>query len=57
MYCERVAPGEASRTCREAGARAVFEKKIQEEDTWKIYKWAYKKLRQGDEGQHAPRGL
>lgn len=25
------------------GARAVFEKKIQEEDTWKIYKRAYKK--------------
>ncbi len=43
MYCERVAPGEESRTCREAGARAVFEKKIQDEDTWKIYKRAYKK--------------
>lgn len=24
-------------------ARAVFEKNIQEEDTWKIYKRAYKK--------------
>jgi len=43
VYCERVAPGEESRTCREAGARAVFEKKIQDEDTWKIYKRAYKK--------------
>ena len=43
MYCERIAPGEESRTCREAGARAVFEKKIQDEDTWKIYKRAYKK--------------
>lgn len=43
MYCERIAPGEESKTCREAGARAVFEKKIQDEDTWKIYKWAYKK--------------
>lgn len=43
MYCERVAPGEESKTCREAGARAVFEKKIQDEDTWKIYKRAYKK--------------
>ncbi len=43
MYCERVAPGEESKTCREAGARAVFEKKIQEEDAWKLYKRAYKK--------------
>ena len=43
MYCERIAPGEESKTCREAGARAVFEKKIQDEDTWKLYKRAYKK--------------
>ena len=43
VYCTRPAPGEESRTCREIGARAVFEKKIQEEDTWKIYKRAYKK--------------
>lgn len=43
MYCERLAPGEENRTCREAGARAVFEKKIQEEDAWKLYKRAYKK--------------
>ena len=43
VYCTRPAPGEESRTCREIGARAVFEKKIQEEETWKIYKRAYKK--------------
>ena len=43
MYCNRVAPGETERTCREAGARAVFENKIQSEETWKIYKRAYKK--------------
>ena len=43
MYCERVAPGETEQTCREIGARAVFEKKIQDEDTWKLYKRAYKK--------------
>jgi len=43
MYCERIAPGETEKTCREAGARAVFEKKIQEEDAWKLYKRAYKK--------------
>lgn len=43
VYCERIAPGETEKTCREVGARAVFEKKIQEEETWKIYKRAYKK--------------
>lgn len=43
MYCERIAPGESEKTCQEVGARAVFEKKIQSEDTWKIYKRAYKK--------------
>lgn len=43
VYCNRVAPGETEKTCREVGARAIFEKKIQEEDTWKIYKRAYKK--------------
>ena len=43
MYCERIAPGEESKTCREAGARVVFEKKIQDEETWKLYKRAYKK--------------
>ena len=43
MYCEHTAPGEESKTCRESGARTVFEKKIQDEDTWKLYKRAYKK--------------
>lgn len=43
MYCERIALGETEKTCREAGARAVFENKIQSEETWKIYKRAYKK--------------
>lgn len=43
VYCERIAPGETDKTCREVGARTVFEKKIQEEDTWKIYNRAYKK--------------
>ena len=43
VYCERIAPGETEQTCRAVGARAVFEKKVQEEDTWKIYKRAYKK--------------
>ncbi|MCM1234089.1 MAG: DUF6076 domain-containing protein [Ruminococcus flavefaciens] len=43
IYCERVAPGETEQTCREVGARTVFEKKIQDEDAWKLYKRAYKK--------------
>lgn len=43
IYCERIAPGETDQTCREVGARAVFEKKIQDEDAWKLYKRAYKK--------------
>jgi len=43
VYCERLAPGEETKTCREAGARVVFEKKLQEEDAWKLYKRAYKK--------------
>lgn len=43
VYCNRIAPGEMDKTCREAGARAVFENKIQSEETWKIYKRAYKK--------------
>lgn len=43
MYCERIAPSEESKTCREVGARTVFEKKIQDEEAWKLYKRAYKK--------------
>lgn len=43
IYCERIAPAEESKTCREVGARAVFENKLQSEEPWKIYKRAYKK--------------
>ena len=43
VYCERIAPGETEKTCREVGARAVFENKIRAEETWKLYKRAYKK--------------
>ena len=43
IYCERIAPGEKEKTCREMGARMVFEKKLQDEDTWKLYKRACKK--------------
>ena len=43
VYCDNIAPGEETKTCREVGARAVFESKIQREEPWKIYKRAYKK--------------
>lgn len=43
IYCERTAPGETEKTCREIGARAAFEKKLQNKDSWKLYKRAYKK--------------
>lgn len=43
IYCDRIAPGENTKTCREVGARAVFENKLQSEGSWKIYKRAYKK--------------
>lgn len=43
IYCERIAPGEEVKTCREVGARATFERKLQSEEPWKIYKRAYKK--------------
>ena len=43
LYCERIAPSETGKACREMGARLAFEKKIQDEDTWKLYKRAYKK--------------
>lgn len=29
MYCERIAPGAESKTCREAGARTVFREKAE----------------------------
>ena len=43
VYCDNIAPGEDTKTCREVGARAVFENKLQSEETWKLYKRAYKK--------------
>lgn len=43
LYCERIAPGETERTCREVGANAYFQKKVQENEIWFIYKRAYKK--------------
>jgi len=47
VYCERVAPSETEKTCQEIGARAIFEAKIQNEETWKLYKMAYKNTTHG----------
>ena len=43
LYCENVAPRETEKICREVGARASFEQKVQSDDAWKFYKRAYKK--------------
>lgn len=43
VYCNRVSPGEETRTCREIGATANFEDKVANNDVWKFYKRAYKK--------------
>lgn len=43
IYCDRIAPGDEAKTCREVGARTVFENKLQSEESWKVYKRAYKK--------------
>ncbi len=43
VYCDNIAPGEIEKTCREVGARTTFENKLQTDQTWAIYKRAYKK--------------
>nr|WP_325188908.1 hypothetical protein [uncultured Oscillibacter sp.] len=34
----------ADKTCPEVGARAVFKKKIQHKNAWRLYKRAYKNI-------------
>ena len=43
LYCDRIAPGETERTCREIGAATHFQQKVQASEIWLIYKRAYKK--------------
>ena len=43
VYCDRPAPGETERTCRDIGAAVSFEQKLKANETWLIYKRAYKK--------------
>lgn len=47
IYYKRITPGEMEKTCREMEVRMVFEKKIQDKDTWKLYKRAYKNTAPG----------
>ena len=42
-YCNRIAPGEKEKTCRDIGATASFQAKVQNNDVWKIHQRAYKK--------------
>lgn len=42
-YCERVAPGETTKTCRDIGAAQSFQSKLRENEVWKLYIRAYKK--------------
>lgn len=42
-YCERVAPGESEKTCRDIGAAQSFQSKLRENEVWRLYSRAYKK--------------
>lgn len=42
-YCNRIAPGETEKTCRDIGAMASFQAKVQNNEVWKIHQRAYKK--------------
>lgn len=42
-YCGNIAPGEASKTCRDVGATASFSLKVRINEVWKIHQRAYKK--------------
>lgn len=42
-YCNEVAPGEESKTCRDIGAAACFDAKVRNNGIWAIHQRAYKK--------------
>ena len=42
-YCDGPAPGEEGKTCRDVGATASFQSKVQNNDIWKLHQRAYKK--------------
>ena len=41
-YCERIAPGETSKICRDVGARKRFDEKVKQDPVWLAYQRAYK---------------
>ena len=42
-YCERTAPGETEKTCRDIGAAVNFQSKVKNNPIWQIHQRAYKK--------------
>lgn len=42
-YCDRPAPGQEDKTCREIGAAASFQDKVRNNEIWKLHQRAYKK--------------
>ena len=42
-YCERIAPGETDKTCRDIGAAVNFHSKVKNNPIWQIHQRAYKK--------------
>lgn len=42
-YCDRPAPGQKGKTCREIGATVSFQDKVRNNDVWKLHQRAYKK--------------
>lgn len=42
-YCDKIAPGETNKTCRDIGATLSFKGKVQNNDIWQIHQRAYKK--------------
>ena len=42
-YCDSLAPGETSKTCRDVGATASFKEKSKNNEVWTVHQRAYKK--------------
>ena len=42
-YCDRIAPGETEKTCRDIGAVTSFQDKVRNNEIWQTHQRAYKK--------------
>lgn len=42
-YCDGIAPGETTKTCRDVGSTARFREKVKNNEIWKIHQRTYKK--------------